>query len=61
MFKFLVGIGVGVLACHPEVVTNIIISVKEKQADAKRDLVHRSKVIEEDLQAFLKHNPPDKK
>lgn len=57
MFKFITGVGVGVLLCHPEAVTSLVLSIKEKQADAKRDLVHRTKVIEEDLQAFLKNNP----
>jgi len=60
MFRFLTGVGVGILLCHPEAVTKIILDVKEKQADAKRELVENSKIIEADLQAFLKNNPPKK-
>jgi hypothetical protein len=57
-FCFITGIGVGILICHPDVVTSIAIGVIEKQAEAKRELVYKSKVVEEDLQAFLKQDPP---
>jgi hypothetical protein len=57
---FFGGVGVGILICHPDVVTGLVVRIVEKQADAKRDMVHNTKIIEEDLQAFLKQNPPTK-
>lgn len=58
VFCFIAGIGVGVLICHPDVVTGMILEIVEKQAEAKRDLVNSTKIVEKDLQAFLKQDPP---
>lgn len=53
MFKFLTGIGVGCLISNPEVITSLILKIREKQAEAKRELVENSRIIEKDLQNFL--------
>lgn len=57
---FVSGIGVGILICNPQVVTKLVLDIVEKQADAKRDLVNDMKIVEEDLQAFLKTTPKNK-
>lgn len=60
MKGFLAGLALGtvtgVLICKPEYVTKLVLEIVEHQAEAKRDLVYNTKVIEEDLQAFLKQN-----
>lgn len=61
VFCFISGIGVGILICHPKVVTELVLDIVEKQAEAKKDLVTDMKIVEEDLQAFLKRTPKDSK
>jgi hypothetical protein len=51
----------GVLLCKPEYVTKLVLEIKEHQVEAQRELVRNVKVLDEDLQAFLKHHPTTNK